>query len=103
MRFSPLIDDTDSFVDLVLNRWAFHVTGPTIDAVCSSDVVSPLGSPSAAGTLSPTWPMHSSQSGEFARRHSKAKARTAYGPAQLGDRITPDRKTGPQFVWSSRE
>ena len=36
-------DHTDGFADLVQSRWAFHGTGPKIDAVCSADAVSPAG------------------------------------------------------------
>jgi ribonuclease Z len=30
-------DNTEGFADLVQSRWAFHGTGPKIDAVCSAD------------------------------------------------------------------
>src|SRR6516162_8969224 len=36
-------DHTEGFADLVQLRWSFHGTGPKIDAVCSSDMVSPQG------------------------------------------------------------
>ena len=36
-------DHTEGFADLVTLRWMFFGTGPKIDAVCTSDVVSTLG------------------------------------------------------------
>src|SRR5215471_6631661 len=36
-------DHADGFADLVQSRWAFHGTGPKIDTVCSSDVISSQG------------------------------------------------------------
>src|SRR5215831_15145450 len=36
-------DHTEGFADLVQLRWSFHGTGPKIDAVCSSDIISPQG------------------------------------------------------------
>src|SRR6202162_4979268 len=34
-------DHTEGFADLIQLRWTFNGTGPKIDAVCSSDIVSP--------------------------------------------------------------
>jgi ribonuclease Z len=70
-------DPTDGFADLVQSRGAFHGTGPKIDAVCSSDVVSPQGV-----TLScKKFVIHMAdafiESGEIAQRHSEVKERTA--------------------------
>jgi ribonuclease Z len=94
-------DHTDGFADLVQSRWAFHGTGPKIDAICSSDVVSPQGV-----TLScKKFVMHIAdafiQSGEIAQRHSEVKERTAGGPAELVNTITFEPKNEPQIVWSS--
>src|SRR5215471_17296144 len=36
-------DHSEGFADLVQLRWSFHGTGPKIDAVCSSDIISPQG------------------------------------------------------------
>jgi ribonuclease Z len=94
-------DHTDGFADLVQSRWAFHGTGPKIDAICSSDVVSPQGV-----TLScKNFVMHIAdafiQSGEIAQRHAEVKERTAGGPAELVNTITFESNNEPQIVWSS--
>jgi ribonuclease Z len=94
-------DHTEGFADLVQSRWAFHGTGPKIDAVCSSDFVSPQGF-----TIScRNFVMHLAdafiQSGEIAQRHSEVKDRTAGGPTELVNTMTFEPKDEPQFVWSS--
>jgi ribonuclease Z len=96
-------DHTEGFADLVQLRWTFNGTGPKIDAVCSSDVVSPLGFTMSCRKFT----MHIGdafiQSGEIAQRHSEIKDRTAGGPAELINTITFEPKDEPQIVWSSGE
>src|SRR6202162_2149326 len=36
-------DHTEGLADLIQLRWSFNGTGPKIDTVCSSDIVSPQG------------------------------------------------------------
>jgi ribonuclease BN (tRNA processing enzyme) len=93
--------NTDGFVDLVLSRWAFHGTGPKIDAVCSSDVVSPQGFTISCRNFVAHMADAFIQSGEIAQRHSEVKERTAGGPAELVNTITFDPKDEPQLVWAS--
>ncbi len=94
-------DHTEGFADLVQLRWTFNGTGPKIDAVCSSDVVSPLGFTISCRKFT----MHIADafihSGEIAQRHSEIKERTAGGPAELINTITFEPKDEPQLVWSS--
>jgi ribonuclease Z len=94
-------DHTDGFVDLVLSRWAFHGTGPKIDLVCSSDVVSPQGFTISCRNFTAHIADAFIQSGEIAQRHSEVKERTAGGPTELINTITFDPKDEPQLVWSS--
>ena len=75
-------DHTDGFVELVLSRWAFHGTGPKIDAVCSSDVVTPQGFTISCKNFIVHMADAFIQSGEIAQRHSEVKERTAGGPAE---------------------
>lgn len=96
-------DHTDGFVDLVLSRWAFHGTGAKIDAVCSSDVVSPQGFTISCRNFIAHMADAFIQSGEIAQRHSEVKERTAGGPAELVNTITFDPKDEPQLVWSSAD
>jgi ribonuclease Z len=94
-------DHTEGFVDLLMSRWAFHGTGPKIDAVCSSDVVSPQGFTISCRNFIAHMADAFIHSGEIAQRHSEAADRTAGGPAELVNTITFDPKDEPQLVWSS--
>jgi ribonuclease Z len=94
-------DHTDGFADLVQSRWAFHGTGPKIDAVCSSDVVSPQGITLSCKKFVTHMADAFIESGEIAQRHSEVKERTAGGPAELVNTITFEPKDEPQLVWSS--
>jgi ribonuclease Z len=99
--FTHMHDDhTDGFADLVKSRWAFHGTGPKIDAVCSSDVVSPQGVTLSCRKFVTHMADAFIQSGEIAQRHSEVKERTAGGPAELVNTITFEPKDEPQVVWS---
>jgi ribonuclease Z len=94
-------DHTEGFADILQLRWHFHSTGPKIDAVCSSDVTSPLGF-----TIScRKFVLHIAdvfiQSGEIAQRLSEVKERVAGGPADLAKVITFEPRNEPQVVWSS--
>ena len=64
-------DHTDGFEDLVQSRWAFHGTGPKIDAICSSDVVSPQGVTLSCGKFVTHIADAFIQSGEIAQSHSE--------------------------------
>ena len=94
-------DHTDGFEDLVASRWAFHGTGPKIDAVCSADVVAPQGHTMSCRKFLAHLADAFIQSGEVAQRHSEVKERTAGGPAELVNAITFEPKDEPQSVWSS--
>jgi ribonuclease Z len=94
-------DHTEGFADLVQSRWAFHGTGPKIDAVCSADVVSPQGFTVSCRKFVTHIADAFMQSGEIAQRHSEIKERTAGGPAELINTITFDPKDEPQVVWTS--
>jgi ribonuclease Z len=94
-------DHTEGFADLVQSRWAFHGTGPKIDAVCSSDVVSPQGFTVSCRRFVTHLADAYIQSGEVAQRHSEVKDRTAGGPSELVNTITFEPQNEPQFVWSS--
>ena len=74
-------DHTDGFAHLVQSRWAFHGTGPKIDAVCSSDVVSSKGVTLSCKKFITYIADAFIASGEIAQRHSEVKERTAGGPA----------------------
>jgi ribonuclease Z len=94
-------DHTEGFADILQLRWHFHSTGPKIDAVCSSDVTSPLGF-----TIScRKFVLHIAdafiQSGEIAQRLFEVKERVAGGPADLAKVITFEPRNEPQVVWSS--
>jgi ribonuclease Z len=93
-------DHTDGFEDLVQSRWAFHGTGPKIDAICSSDVVSPQGVTLSCRKFVTHIADAFIQSGEIAQRHSEVKERTAGGPADLVNTITFEPTNEPQIVWS---
>jgi len=94
-------DHTEGLVDLVLSRWAFHGTGPKIDAICSSDVASPQGFTVSCRNFVAHMADSFIQSGEIAQRHSEVRERTAGGPSELVNTITFDPRDEPQVVWSS--
>jgi ribonuclease Z len=94
-------DHTEGFADLVQSRWAFHGTGPKIDAVCSSDVVSPQGFTVSCKKFVTHLADAYIQSGEIAQRHSEVKDRTAGGPSELINTITFEARDEPQSVWTS--
>ena len=92
-------DHTEGFPDIMLLRW--HLSGPKIDVVCSSDTVSPLGF-----TIScRKFVLHIGdafiQSGEIAQRRSEDDRRLPGGPADLANMITFEPREEPQVVWSS--
>jgi ribonuclease Z len=93
-------DHTEGFADLVQLRWSFHGTGPKIDAVCSSDIVSPQGFTISCRKFVTHIADAFIQSGEIAQRHSELASRTAGGPAELVNTITFEPKDEPQSVWS---
>src|SRR5262249_11216088 len=95
------IDHTEGFADLVTLRWMFFGTGPKIDAVCSSDVVSTLGFTISCKKFTAHVADSFIESGEVAQRHSEIKERTAGGPAELINTITFEARNEPQTVWSS--
>ena len=94
-------DHTEGFADLVQLRWTFNGTGPKIDAVCSSDIVSPQGFTVSCSKFLTHIADAFIQSGEIAERNSEVKDRTAGGPAELVNTITFEPKDEPQFVWTS--
>ena len=94
-------DHTEGFADLVQSRWAFHGTGPKIDAVCSSDVVSPQGFTVSCKKFVTHLADAYIQSGEIAQRHSEVEDRTAGGPSELINIMTFEPKDEPQSVWAS--
>ena len=96
-------DHTEGFADLVQLRWSFHGTGPKIDAVCSSDIVSPQGFTISCRKFVAHIADAFIQSGEIAQRHSELATRTAGGPADLVNTITFEPRDEPQLVWSSGE
>src|SRR6516164_5145195 len=93
-------DHTEGFADLVQLRWSFHGTGPKIDAVCSSDIVSPQGFTISCRKFVTHIADAFIQSGEIAQRHSELATRTAGGPAELVNTIAFEPKEEPQSVWS---
>jgi ribonuclease Z len=93
-------DHTDGFADLVQSRWAFHGTGPKIDAVCSGDVTSPQGVVISCRRFVTHLADAFIQSGEIAQRHSEVAERTAGGPSELVNTITFEPTDEPQVVWS---
>jgi ribonuclease Z len=94
-------DHTEGFADLMQLRWSFYSTGPKIDAICSTDIVSPLGFTMSCRKFAAHIADAFIQSGEIAQRHSEVKDRTAGGPADLINTITFEPKDEPQVVWSS--
>jgi ribonuclease Z len=87
----------------VQSRWAFHGTGPKIDAICSADVASPQGVALSCRKFLTHIADAFIQSGEIAQRHSEVAERTAGGPAELVNTITFEPTDEPQVVWSSGE
>jgi ribonuclease Z len=94
-------DHTEGFADLVQLRWFYHGTGPKLDAIGSSDVVSPRGFTVSCRQFLIHIADAFIQSGEIAQRHSEDENRTAGGPADLINPITFAAKDEPQVVWSS--
>jgi len=94
-------DHTEGFADLIQLRWSFHGTGPKIDAICSSDIVSPQGYTISCRKFIAHIADAFMQSGEIAQRHSELATRTAGGPAELVNTITFEARDEPQLVWSS--
>jgi ribonuclease Z len=94
-------DHTEGFADLVQVRWTFGSNEPKIDAVCSSDIDSPLGFTISCRRFVAHIADVFIQSGEIAQRHSEVKERTAGGPADVVNTIAFEPKDEPQVVWSS--
>jgi ribonuclease Z len=96
-------DHTEGFADLIQLRWSFNGTGPKVDAVCSSDMVSSQGFTISCKNFIAHIADAFIQSGEIAERHSESQTRTAGGPADLVNTITFEPKDEQQLVWSSAE
>jgi len=94
-------DHTEGFFDLVQSRWAFHGTGPKIDAVCSADAASTQGYVVSCKKFVAHLADAFIQSGEIAQRHAEVKDRTAGGPTELINTITFEPSDEPQTVWTS--
>jgi ribonuclease Z len=96
-------DHTEGFADILQLRWHFNPTGPKIDVVCSSDIVSPLGFTMSCKKFALHIADPFVQSGEIAQRLSEVKDRlkAAGGPADLTNVITFEPKNEPEVVWSS--
>src|SRR5262245_26854767 len=94
-------DHTEGFADIMQLRWHFNSKGPKLDAVCSSDVISPLGFTISCKKFA----MHIGdaflQSGEIAQRNAEDKERFIGGPAELINVVTFEAKNEPQVIWSS--
>jgi ribonuclease Z len=94
-------DHTEGFADVAQLRWTFNASGPKMDAICSSDAVSPLGFTISCSKFIAHIADAFIQSGEIAQRHSEVKERTAGGPADVINTITFEPKDEPRLVWSS--
>ncbi len=94
-------DHSEGFADLVQLRWMFWGTGPKIEAICSSDAISPLGVTLSCKKFTAHIADAFIHSGEVAQRHSEIAARTAGGPADLINTITFEAKDQSQVVWTS--
>jgi ribonuclease Z len=94
-------DHTEGFADILQLRWHFNSTGPKIDVVCSSDIVSPLGFTMSCKKFALHIADAFIQSGEMAQRLSEVKERLVGGPADLTNVITFEPQNEPQVVWSS--
>ena len=81
----------------------YNGTGPKIDAVGSSDIVSPRGFTVSCRKFLTHIADAFVQSGEIALRHSEDKERLAGGPADLANVISFEPKNEPQVIWSSGE
>ena len=81
-------DHTEGFADILQLRWHFNSTGPKIDVVCSSDIVSPLGFTMSCKKFALHIADAFIQSGEIAQRLSEVKERLVGGPADLTNVIT---------------
>ena len=92
-------DHTEGFADLIQLRWSFN--GPKLDAVCSSDIVSPQGFTVSCRKFVTHIADAFIESGEIAQRHSEAPTLRAGGPADLVNTITFEPKDEAQVVWSS--
>lgn len=93
-------DHIEGFADLALLRWTFHGTGPKLDVVCSSDVVSKNGFTISGRRFVVHVADAFIQSGEIAHRHLERADRTPGGPADLLNTITFEPKEEPALVWS---
>jgi ribonuclease Z len=93
-------DHTEGFADLVLLRWMFHGTGPKLDVICCSDVVSEQGFTVSGRKFVEHVADAFIHSGEIAQRHSERADRTAGGPADLLTTTVFDAKETPARVWS---
>ena len=69
-------DHTEGFADLVTLRWMFFASAARIDTVCSSDVVSTLGSSISCQKFTAHVADAFLKSGEVAQRHSEIKERS---------------------------
>jgi ribonuclease Z len=94
-------DHTEGFPDIMQLRWFRNSTGPKIDVVCSSDVVSSLGFTISCRKFVTHIGDAFLQSGEIALRHSEDKERLAGGPVDLANVINFEPQNEPQVIWSS--
>lgn len=94
-------DHTEGFADLVQLRWFYYGTGPKIDGIGTSDVVSPRGFTVSCQKFLTHIADSFIHSGEIAQRHSEDQNRTAGGPAELINTITFEPKNERQQVWSA--
>lgn len=94
-------DHTEGFADLVQLRWFYHGTGPKIDGIGASDVVSPRGHTVSCQKFLTHIADSFIHSGEIAQRHSEDKNRTAGGPTELINPITFEPNNEPRQVWSA--
>lgn len=94
-------DHTEGFIDIMQLRW--HLLGPKIDVVCSTDAVSPLGHTLSCRRFAAHIGDTLMQSGEIAQRVSEDRTRPRLlgGPAELINVITFEPKDEPQVVWTS--
>jgi ribonuclease Z len=78
-------DHTEGFIDIMQLRW--HLVGPKIDVVCSTDAVSPLGHTLSCRKFAAHIGDTLIRSGEIAQRVSedKTRPRPPGGPAELID------------------
>jgi len=93
-------DHTEGFAELVQLRWMFDGEGPRLDAIGSSDVVSPRGATLSCRKFIAHVADAFIHSGEIAQRHSEIASRCADGPAELINTITFAPIDQPQAVWS---